>query len=157
MLHWLRKILGLQRPASAGERAEHLAAAWLARERGFVVVARNWRNPRDQREEIDLVCQNGEVLVFVEVKARGTGALVPGYYAVDARKKRVLRRAIKAYLARLLRKPPVFRFDIVEVGSTAPITGEPERPSGDRVGTNSGEPPVLHFENVPLFTKHFRA
>jgi len=70
----------------AGGGGEQLAAAWLARERGFAIVARNWRSPRDRRDELDLVGRDGEALVFVEVKTRAAGALVPGYYAVDARK-----------------------------------------------------------------------
>ena len=138
MLRWLKEILGMGSSRNAGEAGERTAAAWLERERGFAVVARNWRSPRDRRHEIDLVCRDGEVLVFVEVKARADGALVPGFYAVNARKKRVLRRAIAAYLAHLRVKPGTFRFDVVEVSSTADAA-------------------VLHFENVPLFPKHFRA
>jgi putative endonuclease len=112
----------------------------LQRERGFVVVARNWRAPRDRRQELDLVCRDGDVLVFVEVKARAANAMVPGYYAVDARKKRVLRRAIDAYLARLAPAPRTFRFDVVEVAT----------------GAEGAAPEILHFENVPLFSKHYR-
>ena len=93
MLSWLQRILGT---GTAGDRGERLAAAWLRRERGFTIVARNWRSPRDRRDEIDLVARDGEVMVFVEVKTRGADALVPGYYAVDDRKKRVLRRAAQA-------------------------------------------------------------
>lgn len=128
---------------SLGAREERFAARWLRRERGFQLVVRNWRNPHDEREEIDLVGRVGETVVFVEVKARAAGALVPGYYAVNARKRRVLRRAIKAYLAGLRSRPRTFRFDIVEIVGPAP-------------GACSG-PAVLHFENVPLFSKHFRA
>src|SRR5690606_6398984 len=119
---------------------ERHAAEWLRRERGFALVARNWRNPRDRRQEIDLVCRDGEVLVFIEVKARGEGALVPGYHAVDRRKKKVMRRAIDAYLSRLTPAPRTFRFDVVEV--THAVGG--------------GEPEVLHFENIPLFPKQYR-
>lgn len=88
-----------------GARGEELAEAFLRRERGYRIVARNWRNPRDRREEIDLVCRDGDVLVFVEVKARAAAALVPGYFAVDRRKKAVLRRACSAFL-RGLTVPP---------------------------------------------------
>ena len=102
------------------------------------MVARNWRNPRDQREEIDLVAWDGDVLVFVEVKTRAEGALVPGYFAVDRRKKKVLRRSIRAYLQLLRLCPRTFRFDIAEVV----LTG--------------GTPIVRHFENVSLFPKYFR-
>ena len=119
-----------------------MAAEWLTRERKFSIVARNWRNPHDRREEIDLICHDGEVLVFVEVKARAAAALVSGYHAIDQRKKRVLRRASESYLRQLRAKPHTFRFDVVEVSFAPPGT-----PAADE---------ILHFENVPLFTKHFR-
>lgn len=139
MLRILSKLLG--GTDDRGDRGEHAAARWLEREKGFRIVARNWRNPRDRREEIDLVCLDGDVLAFVEVKTRMPGALVPGYHAVDGRKKRVVRRAIEAYLAGLRSRPTTFRFDVVEV-SLAP-------------GADAAVE-VLHFENVPLFPKHFQ-
>lgn len=135
MLHWLQRVFGWAGPAGAGGRAERWAAEWLRRERRFTVVARNWRNPRDRRAELDLVCRDEEVLVFVEVKARQADARVPGYYAIDVRKKRALRRAIDAYLGLLRERPRTYRFDVVEVSLDA--AGRP------------GE--VLHFENVDLF------
>jgi len=143
MLRWLKRILGLNPPDSSGVRGEKHAAEWLQRTRGFVLVARNWRDPRDRRQEIDLVCRDGEVLVFVEVKARAAGALVPGYYAVDRRKKKVMRRAIDAYLSQLTSPPRTFRFDVVEVAHTGKSVSD-------------AQPEVLHFENIPLFPKQYR-
>jgi len=138
----LRQLLDrwLPSPSSAGDRGEQLAAGWLKRERGFAIVTRNWRNPRDRRDEIDLVCRDGDVLVFVEVKTRAAGALVPGYFAVDERKKRVLRRTIDAYLRALDAPPRTFRCDVVEVALPA----------------DGGAPEILHFENIALFSKHYR-
>jgi putative endonuclease len=143
VLRILQKLFG--RTETGGDRGERLAAEWLVRERKFAVITRNWRNPRDRREEIDLVCRDGEVLVFVEVKARAAGALVPGYHAIDRRKKRVLLSASQAYLRLLREKPQTFRFDVVEVSWADAVSG----------GT-SAAPEILHFENVPLFSKHFR-
>ena len=142
MFGFLRRIWPWRADGNRGAQGERLAADWLRRERHFAVLARNWRSPRDRRDEIDLVCRDGEVLVFVEVKSRTAGALVPGFHAVDERKKRVLRRAAEAYLARLPAKPRTFRCDIVEV--TFPVAGA------------ATESEVLHFEHVPLFAKHFR-
>ena len=139
MRRLLQFFFSRKRVASAGDRGERLAAEWLRRERGFAVVVQNWRSPRDRRDEIDLVCRDDEVLVFVEVKARAANALVPGYHAVDQRKKRVIKRAAEIYLAQLREKPRTFRFDVVEVS----------------FGPN-GAAEVLHFENVPLFAKHYR-
>lgn len=142
MLRFLKTLLGWKTAVDAGGQGEQLAAEWLRRERSFAIVARNWRSPRDRREEIDLVCRDAEVMVFVEVKARAAGALVPGYFAVDWRKKRVLRRAIEAYLAQLRQRPHSFRFDVVEV--VFPAAGA------------TAAPEIRHFENVPLFSKYFR-
>ncbi len=133
----LQNLFTAARARSTGAQGELLAEQHLRR-RGYAVVARNWRNPRDKREEIDLVCRDGPALVFVEVKARAGGARVPGYYAVDARKRRILRRVIGSYLARLRPPARTFRFDVVEVGWL---------PEGPR---------VLHFENIPLFSKYYR-
>jgi putative endonuclease len=141
MLRFLKRLVGRPTRPGAGERGEQMAADWLQRERRFRIVARNWKSPKDRRDEIDLVCHDGSALVFVEVKARAAGALVPGYHAVDRRKKRALTRAIRVYHAQLQDKPRTFRFDVVEVGLPIDAAGAPE---------------ILHFENVPLFSKYFR-
>lgn len=149
MLRLLLRWFSRRRGVGSGDRGEQLAAAWLQRERRFAIIVQNWRSPRDRRDEIDLVCRDGEVLVFVEVKARSAAALVPGYFAVDRRKKRALKRAAETYLAQLRQKPKTFRFDVVEVSLPA---AAPDAPGG----TEKAEPKILHFENVPLFTKHFQ-
>lgn len=145
MIAWFREIwFNLRlRPAAAassdaGATGEAAAADFLQKRNGFAIVARNWHSPRDARDEIDLVCRDGEVLVFVEVKARSERALVPGYYAVDARKKRALRRAVHAYLTSLRHPPRTFRFDVVEVALSNRLPAQ-----------------VLHFENVELFPKSY--
>ncbi|MFH1496754.1 MAG: YraN family protein [Verrucomicrobiota bacterium] len=120
-------------PETGGEAGERCAADFLAA-KGLRIVSRNWRNPKDRREEIDLICTDDGILVFVEVKARSASAKVPGYYTVNRRKKAVLLRACRAYLASLRREPTTYRFDVVEVATRA-----------------DAAPEVLHFENVPLF------
>ncbi len=145
MIRWLKNIWSRLNPseapagrAQAGALGEQTAAEFLRTRHGYTIVTRNWRSPRDRRDEIDLVCRDGDVLVFVEVKARAAGALVSGYLAVDERKKRALRRAVQAYLGLLSSPPRTFRLDIVEV-------------------TLSGRlpPQVMHYENAPLFPKGY--
>lgn len=150
MLHLLRRFFVRFRPpvsaaapsvsTERGSKGEHLAAAWLQREKGFRGIVHNWRSPRDQRRELDLVASDAGVVVFVEVKTRPFDARVPGYYsAVSPRKKRALLQAARDYVRELRTKPRTVRFDVVEV-----ITG----PGPDDVE-------ILHFENVPLFPKEF--
>jgi putative endonuclease len=145
MLSWLKLISQRLTPASppagnagSGARGEQAAADFLQHRHGFAIVTRNWRSPRDRRDEIDLVARDGEVLVFVEVKARADTALVSGYHTVDKRKKRALRRAVHAYLTALKEPPLTFRFDVVEVALNDQLP-----------------PQCLHFENVPLFPKGY--
>jgi len=148
MIRWLKsmwgKVISGETPSASGEaglrgaRGEQAAADFLQARQGYAIVTRNWRSSRDQRDEIDLVCRDGDVLVFVEVKARAEGALVNGFQAVDERKRRALRRAVQVYLGELPSPPRTFRFDIVEV-------------------TLSGRLPaqVMHYENAPLFPKGY--
>ncbi len=156
----LRPSVGRNANALAGAAGERAAEAHL-RAAGLRVLARNWRNPADQREEIDLVCEEppgpagvGAVLVFVEVKARAAGARVGGYDAVNRRKKAILLRACRAYLARL--RPPArhFRFDIVEVAHGA------EPAAGTAMQAMALDPciasvregrQVWHYRDAPLF------
>jgi putative endonuclease len=53
-----------------GREAEALAAAHLAGA-GFEILARNHAT---RRGEVDLVCREGDVLCFVEVRSRGSEA-----------------------------------------------------------------------------------
>lgn len=145
MIRWLKSAWqnlwsgGSRAPLNeAGARGEQAAADFLQARQGFSIVARNWRSPRDARDEIDLVCRDGDVLVFVEVKARAEGALVRGFEAVDKDKKRVLRRAVQVYLAELRPPPRTFRLDIVEVALRGRLPAQ-----------------VMHYQNAPLFPKGY--
>lgn len=92
----------------AGERAarRHLRRA------GLKFLTANFRSPRG---EIDLVCRDGDCLVFVEVKTRSSEDWVRPAAAVDSDKRRLLSQAALDYLRRLDNPPVKFRFDVVEV------------------------------------------
>lgn len=64
--------------------------------------------------EVDLVCREGDVLLFVEVKARTRTDYGPPSRAVDAAKRKLLREGARHWLFFLEEEVP-FRFDIVEV------------------------------------------
>ncbi|HUF64022.1 MAG TPA: YraN family protein [Verrucomicrobiales bacterium] len=99
-------------PKELGAFGERLAARYLSRG-GFRILYRNFRPNR--RSEIDLVCREGESLVFVEVKTRRPGRPGRPADAVDwAKRKRIL-RGVREWL-RLLEFPGIpVRCDIVEV------------------------------------------
>ena len=95
-----------------GRRAEDEAARFLEA-RGLRVVGRAFRT---RAGEIDLVARDGEVLVFVEVKARTSLSWGRPAEAVGWRKRARLERAARFFLLRhALHPEPPCRFDVVEV------------------------------------------
>jgi putative endonuclease len=76
-----------------GLSAESRAAALLIA-KGFRIIARRWRSPAG---EIDIVARRGNLLVFVEVKARAR--LDDAAYSVTERQKRRIAAAAAAWLA----------------------------------------------------------
>jgi putative endonuclease len=94
-----------------GRSAEDAAAAWLQRS-GLSVIARNVRFPEG---EIDLVCREGRVWVFVEVKCRhARWGEAPGA-AVSFVKRRRLVRLAQHYLKWKGLGDAPCRFDVVAV------------------------------------------
>ncbi|MEM7792626.1 MAG: YraN family protein [Verrucomicrobiota bacterium] len=121
--------------AERGQFGEDLAVAHCRRALGYKVITRNWRY---KKGEIDLVCRDADILVFIEVRSRAAEATVSGYNSVDPAKKDVLRKVYRSYLKQLLHPPKHFRFDIIDVALV-----------------ENGESEVRHYKNVPLFHKHF--
>lgn len=93
-----------------GRAAEHLAA-WSLRARGYRILARRFRTPLG---EIDLIARRGDLVAFVEVKARGD--LEQALQAVGPRQRARTARAAELFL---LRHPALsgctFRFDLMAV------------------------------------------
>jgi len=73
------------------------------------------RRFRSRSGEIDLICRDGDWLVFVEVKTRVDEAFGTPSEAVDRTKQRHISKVALDYLRRLRYPEVKFRFDIVEV------------------------------------------
>jgi putative endonuclease len=98
---------------NSGAGAEAAAAAYLEA-RGLRVRARNWRC---RFGELDLVCEDGGTLVFVEVRARMRSDFGGAAGSITAAKRARLTAAARQYLAALPRTPPC-RFDCVLVSGS---------------------------------------
>ena len=133
--HWAGRLPENSTRAERGRFGERVARRYCRR-LNYRIVARSWRH---KRHEVDLICRDGEVLVFIEVRARKATALVSGYYSVDGRKKAGLELACKAFLRQMSYPAKHFRFDIIEVQLLHDGRGEPR-----------------HYKNIELFHKHFR-
>ena len=87
-------------------------AMHVLEELGMECLVRNFRYKRD---EIDLVCRDGVVLCFVEVKTRGKRGWRRLAEAVNSAKQRNIIRASRGYLRTIGKPKLTCRYDIVEV------------------------------------------
>ena len=103
---------------------EEIAATYL-RSRGFEILARNWRTGR---RELDIVAREGDVVAFVEVRARTEPVDIDPLYTITRRKQQRVIRAAHRYATvnNLRREDVTMRFDVIAVryerdGSPGPI------------------------------------
>jgi putative endonuclease len=101
-----------------GELGETLACDELRR-RGYAILERRYRT---RYGEIDIVARHGDVLVFVEVKARAGVAFGSGAEAVTRWKQRRVAQMAADFLVRRRLQDRPCRFDVVSVamGDGAP-------------------------------------
>jgi len=94
-----------------GQWGESVAAIHL-QAKGMTILARNWRC---RRGEIDLVAQDGDELVFVEVKTRRGRGLGTPEEALTSRKAKKLLQLGQLYLAQQELDDADWRIDLVAV------------------------------------------
>ena len=109
-----------------GRRGEELAASLYERS-GFRVLERNYRAPEG---EVDLVARRDELIVFCEVKTRGTDRWGLPAEAVVAPKQLRLRRLAARWMRERQPGPAEVRFDVVSIVMRA------------------GRPELMHFPNA---------
>ncbi len=94
-----------------GAQGEDVAADHLRRQ-GYRILKRNFSC---RVGEIDIIAQDGEELVFVEVRSRHSKAAVDPIYSIDWRKQKKIARVACVYVQkRGLRLVPM-RFDVIVV------------------------------------------
>lgn len=94
--------------SNKGAQAEQQAARYL-RQQGLQLLAQNYRC---RMGEIDLIMQDGETLVFVEVRLRSNPAFGGAAGSIDKHKQQRIIRTAQHYLASLPHLPRC-RFDAV--------------------------------------------
>ncbi|RJQ54289.1 MAG: YraN family protein [Actinobacteria bacterium] len=109
-----------------GAAGEQLAAAYLRR-KGHHILATNYRC---RMGELDIVSQDGGVLVFCEVKTRRGRSKGEGFESVTPRKQRRIRRLAEWFMISEYGEMRTCRFDVISLG------------------WEGGRPRLLHLENA---------
>ncbi|MFA4845332.1 MAG: YraN family protein [Patescibacteria group bacterium] len=94
-----------------GNQGEDLVACFLT-EKGFTILHRQYKN---EYGEIDLICQQGSEIVFVEVKARHSADFVDPEDSVTVSKIGHIVRTADAYLDSAKLGDVPWRVDVVAV------------------------------------------
>lgn len=93
-----------------GRRGENLALEML-KNKGYIILETNWRHKKD---ELDIIAMEGNELVIVEVKTRGTDFFGDPEEAVDDAKMQRLVRAAEEYIEQKALECEC-RYDIVSI------------------------------------------
>ncbi len=110
-----------------GKKGEKIALKFL-RKNGYRHLRSNYVG---NREEIDLIMQEGKVLVFIEVKTRRNEDFAPGESAVNNRKRKHISAAASEFIRKYNLRDKPCRFDVIIV-----------------IMHDEGKPTVRHHENA---------
>lgn len=108
------------RNRNTGSAAPHIivgtegedAAVKFMRSRGFRVIDRNFRV---KYGEIDIICRQKKMIVFVEVKTRSSNSFGDPFEAVNRHKQRRIAMAAITYLRRKNWEDFLARFDVLAI------------------------------------------
>ncbi|MBI5214864.1 MAG: YraN family protein [Ignavibacteriae bacterium] len=94
-----------------GAQGEALAVEYLQK-KGYRILRQNYRYERD---EIDIIAQENETLVFIEVKARRSTNYGAPIEAVTESKQKTIRAVAEGYLAENEIEDISCRFDVISI------------------------------------------
>ncbi len=95
---------------SLGSKGEDLAVTFL-KKKGYKIVSKNYKN---YIGEIDIIAQDGETVVFIEVKTRANDSFGYPFESVHKKKRLKLRNLALLYLKKAGEELPV-RFDVLSI------------------------------------------
>tara|TARA_R110001592_G_scaffold14545_2_gene64822 strand:- start:530 stop:928 length:399 start_codon:yes stop_codon:yes gene_type:complete len=116
-IRWWQKS---EAPRPLGQQGEDTAARYLKRS-GYRILE---RNRFLGRYEIDIIAQEGDTIVFVEVRTRASRDEVPPEDTIGPTKQHRIRQAAQRYVDAADDGDAYYRFDVVSI--ILPETGPPE-------------------------------
>ncbi len=100
--------------SGTGKQGEDQAAAFLT-DKGFTVIERNYYSPCG---EVDIVCINDDILVFVEVKAWSSFGIEQLEQGINKRKQQRIIETAKYFLSTHRKyNSMAIRFDVIFIGT----------------------------------------
>lgn len=107
----------MQKTSEIGKKGENLAKEYLIR-KNCTILFMNWRH---KRSEIDIIAQDGKMIVFVEVKSRKSNQFGNPEEFVTKHKMKKMHEAAEAYIVQFDWQGEL-RFDIIAIENNNDIT-----------------------------------
>lgn len=101
----------MDRRKQTGRQGEDIAAAYLL-ENDCRIVERNWACPTG---ELDIIAQDGDVLIFVEVRTRRGDRFGTAEESITPTKQARLIELAQTYLQNLPSPHPAWRIDVIAI------------------------------------------
>lgn len=102
------KLLTVKQKGNIGEEA---VVNYIERNTKMNVISRNYHS---RYGEIDIICNNDDIIAFVEVKMRKKGSILKGLHSIDKRKVKKIIKTTYVYMQRNdVNLQP--RFDVAQV------------------------------------------
>jgi putative endonuclease len=101
----------MDRRKQTGRQGEDTAAVYLL-EQGYRIIERNWVC---RTGELDIMAQDGDILVFVEVRARRGNRFGPPEESITPAKQARLIELAQTYLQEVPQPHPAWRIDVIAV------------------------------------------
>ena len=111
-----------------GRWGEKIAEDFLDN-KGFNIIERNYRTPYG---EIDIIAQDGAILIFIEVKTRATNTYGTPEASITAHKREHIIASAQSYIQSLTTPPLNWRIDVIAI----------------RKLKSNDQPEIIHFENA---------
>lgn len=118
----------MDRRKQTGQRGEDIAASYFTR-RGFHILDRNWRCAVG---ELDIVMEQGDTLIFVEVRTRRGRRYGTAEESITPAKQARLIELAQSYLQHVQPAHPNWRIDVaaVQLGQDSPQVNHIENAVG---------------------------
>lgn len=100
----------MARQQTIGLLGEDVAAAYLL-DLGYIILERNWRF---SKAEIDIICKDGDILVFVEVKSKSYSFFGAPEESITSYKENLIVDAANRYMESISHDWAL-RFDIISI------------------------------------------
>jgi len=96
----------------SGKKYEDLAESYLIKQ-GYKIIERNYKT---KTGEIDIIAKDGDVIVFIEVKARKSSSYDPSETVINSKRIKIIKTSLIYLKSKYINIQNLnFRYDVISI------------------------------------------